>query len=214
MIDPPVDTGADDGLHFAVGTVVDSEDDDAPGTVRVRYSWRGSDRESDQIRVVVPLATPEGGTYLVPQPGEEVFLAFEGGDINYPYVLGSVWNAEAEPPVDTDERLDVLRIRSRTGHEITLDDTDANPRIEVVTNAGHRVVLDDESGNERVSITDTAGQQVVLDAAGNSVEIAANSTLTLRANTIELDGTAGVTISSRGEVSVAGKPIHLNKPGT
>ncbi|SEP26582.1 hypothetical protein SAMN04487948_12921 [Halogranum amylolyticum] len=212
MIDPSVDTGVDDRLNFAVGTVVESEDSDNPGTVRVRYSWRGSNRESDQIRVVVPLATPEGGTYLLPQPGEEVFLAFEGGDINYPYVLGSVWNAEAEPPVESEERGDVLRIRSRTGHEVTLDDRDSETRIELVTNEGHRIVLDDASG--KVSIEDNAGQRVVLDAAGDSVEIAANSTLTLRANSIELDGAAGVSISSRGEVSVAGKPIHLNKPGT
>lgn len=213
MIDPTSDAGVEDRLNFAVGVVVDSEDDDDPGTVRVRYSWRGSDRESDQIRVVVPVAANDGGTYLLPQPGEEVFLAFEEGDINYPYVLGSLWNAESEPPVETDERLDLLRIRSRTGHEVTLDDTDANTRIEVVTNAGHRIVLDDASGGERVTIEDTAGQQVVLDAAGDSIEIAANSTLTLRANTIELDGTTGVTVSSNGEVSIAGNPIQLNKPG-
>ena len=39
------------------------------------------------------------GTYMIPNMGDEVLVAFEHGDVNAPYVLGCLWNATKPPPL-------------------------------------------------------------------------------------------------------------------
>ena len=41
------------------------------------------------------------GSYFVPMPGDEVLVAFEQGDVNSPYIIGSLWNMTHPPPVPT-----------------------------------------------------------------------------------------------------------------
>ncbi len=204
------DGGSPDAFGVAVAVVTDVDDPAGLGRIKVRFPWRSSDRESDWTRVAVPTAGPDRGAYFHPEKDDEVLVAFENGDINYPYVLGALWNADAKPPVTTDAQLDVSRIRTRSGHEIAFDDTDSSERVEIVTSGGHRVVLDDESGAERISLEDAAGQSVTLDAANGSVEVRGNSKLVLSAQTVELSGTVEVKIDAGGTLSVTGTPIKLN----
>lgn len=53
-----------------------------------RYE-RGS---TEGWHTLLRLVRTDRGVYLLPEIGDEVLLAFEHGDIRYPYVVGSLWN--------------------------------------------------------------------------------------------------------------------------
>ena len=38
------------------------------------------------------------GFYFRPEIGDEVIVAFEHGDVRFPYIIGSVWNGKDRPP--------------------------------------------------------------------------------------------------------------------
>lgn len=80
-----------------VGVVTNNNDPEAIGRVRVKYPALGDAHEGWWARVTAPAAGAKRGLLMVPQPGDEVLVAFEHGDTEHPYVLGSVWNGTAKP---------------------------------------------------------------------------------------------------------------------
>jgi type VI secretion system (T6SS) baseplate-like injector VgrG len=47
------------------------------------------------------LLQPRGGVVQFPEPGDEVLVAFENGDVSRPYVVGQVWGSEHDAPPES-----------------------------------------------------------------------------------------------------------------
>ena len=117
------------------------------------------------------------GFYALPEPGEQVLIAFEEGDLARPYVLGSLSNALALPPAtNADGQNNKRIIKSRAGHTITFDDT-----LDV-----GKLVIEDKHGSS-----------IVMDSTDGSITISAHSNLKLVAKTtITLEvGATTLTVS-------------------
>jgi uncharacterized protein involved in type VI secretion and phage assembly len=71
-----------------VGVVTNNEDPEGRRRVRVKFSWLSEVDESNWARIVVPITRAKGDDYTLPDVGSEVLVAFEQGDIRFPYVLG------------------------------------------------------------------------------------------------------------------------------
>jgi uncharacterized protein involved in type VI secretion and phage assembly len=78
---------------LAVGVVTDNNDPLQQGRVRVKYPWLSDDDASYWARVVALGAGKERGLQLLPEVNDEVLVGFELGNMEYPYVLGGLWNA-------------------------------------------------------------------------------------------------------------------------
>lgn len=131
-------------IHGAViGVVTSTADPDSLARVRVRYPWLSDNAESPWARVVSPMAGAGRGAVFRPEVDDEVLVLFEHGDMRFPYVIGGVWNAVDTPPErGADEDNNIRLIRSRSGHEITLDDTSGEEKIVLVHSSGdHRIEL-------------------------------------------------------------------------
>lgn len=194
------------GVYVAI--VRDNEDPQGLGRVRLEYPWRESAGKSNWARIAVPMAGDDRGTYFLPELDDEVLVAFEGGDVDHPYVIGALWGQD-EPPVDErDGRNDVRRVRSRNGHELTFDDGDDGGRIVVETAAGHRVVLDDRG--ETIVIEDTGGNEIELDGATGDMSISSGGTIAIEASALTIRSTGDIDIEAEGELSLSGAIIRLN----
>lgn len=202
---------SDEGIPgVAVGIVTDNEDPEKMGRVKLTFPWRDTDDESFWARIATPMAGGGRGTYFLPEIDDEVLVAFENGDIHYPYVVGSLWNGVDLPPQENaDGKNDVRQIRSRSGHEVTFDDAESGGGLRLTTAGGHSIALSDESDSATVSITDSGGNEIVIDADG-AVTISGASSVSVTANELELSGTKSVTITSSGELTLTGTPIKLN----
>jgi phage baseplate assembly protein gpV len=105
------------------------------------------------------------GVHFLPEPGDEVVVGFHVGDTNNPIILGALWNRDSKPPEQAKQssRNDVRTIVTRSGHELTFDDTPGAEKVTVKSQGGHSIVLDDAPAAPKVTLSTKLGKSVTLD---------------------------------------------------
>ncbi|KSB91820.1 type IV secretion protein Rhs [Caulobacter vibrioides] len=167
--------------------VRDVQDPDQQGRVKIELPFVGDDDGPSAqawARLSTALAGASRGTWFIPEPGDEVLVAFEAGDPRRPVVIGSLWNGEDSPPETMNANNDVRSFTSRSGHKLTFDDTDGATKVQVKTQGGHELTLDDASGG-KITVSHSNGASVVIDAAGN-VKITANANCEVQAAMVKV----------------------------
>jgi uncharacterized protein involved in type VI secretion and phage assembly len=189
------------GVYTAV--VTDVADPDGQGRVRVRLPWApDADGQAYEAwaRLATLMAGPDRGSWFIPDPDDEVLVAFEAGDPRRPYVVGALWNGQDAPPETMDgagaNKLKVLR--SRNGVKVTLDDSDGQEQLVLETPGGQSVTLKDGPG--AVEIVDSNGNSVKLESAGITVQ--ASAKVTVNASTVEIS--AGMVTVNAGMSKFSG----------
>lgn len=186
-----------------VGVVTNNKDPDSLGRVKVRFPWLSDEDESHWARVLTPMAGKERGLYLLPEVDDEVLVAFEHGDVQFPYILGALWNGQDPPPEANDDGANNRRtLKSRSGHLIRLDDTDGAEKIEVI----------DKSGNNHIVIS-TSDNTITISADADITIQSGNGKLILKGNGVEITSQAGVKIESSQTMDVKSS-AQLNLKGS
>ena len=113
------------------------------GTYELRYLGMGGSAPSAPARMMMPNAGAKRGMYWMPEVGDEVVVAFEGGDPNAPIVLGALYNGGSPAPDQARPSSDnnIRTLVSRSGHEITLDDSPGAGKVTVKTQDGRRLEI-------------------------------------------------------------------------
>jgi uncharacterized protein involved in type VI secretion and phage assembly len=148
-----------------------------PGAVKVEFTWMGGRNESYWAPVAAAMAGGGRGAYFMPEVGDEVLVGFGHGDVNYPYVIGFVWNGEDQPPSESvRERI----IRSVNGHAIRLLDStpvDGNRGAVVIEDAhGNRITLSNgKIAIKSMALLEIEAPTIVLKGPGYSRVIIPNS---------------------------------------
>src|SRR5258708_1417769 len=91
------------GLFYGVypALVTDVQDPEGQGRVKVRLPWApdpGGSSYETWARLATMMAGGGRGSWFVPDPQDEVLVAFEGGNPRRPYVVGALWNGQDNPP--------------------------------------------------------------------------------------------------------------------
>ena len=209
LLAPEAERGSMRGL--VIGIVTDNNDPDKQGRVKVQYPWLSADHASDWARVVVPGGGKERGMAFLPEINDEVLVGFELGDVHHPYVLGGLWNGQDAPPGDMSKmiagtKVEQRVIRSRTGHVITLDDSDGDAGVKIEDRNGNVVHIKTTSDELVV----TMKGNVTMDSKQN-MSVKTQGGVTIEATgPVEIKG-MGVTIDGGGgTVDVKGSIINLN----
>ena len=207
--DQEEETGIVKGV--AIGVVTNNEGDAGQGQIKVRLPWR-NDQESYWVRMAVPMAGADRGTYFVPEVGDEVLLAFDQGDIRHPYMIGALWNGQDNPPqTNADGENNIRQIRSRSTHELTFDDTAGAEAIEIKTAGGHIIRLDDSSGSEKIEIKDSTGSnKIIIDSAQGSMELESAQSLKIKSTSIDIEAGASMNIKASGTLTIQGALVQIN----
>ena len=79
---------------IVLGIVTNNQDELKQGRVKIKFPWLGEGDETYWARIATFMAGNEMGAFFLPEVGDEVIVAFDHGDINYPYVLGALWNGQ------------------------------------------------------------------------------------------------------------------------
>jgi uncharacterized protein involved in type VI secretion and phage assembly len=195
------------------GIVTNAEDPKGWGRVKLKVPWMSDEAESDWARVSGPGAGPESGMCLIPEVGDEVVVAFEHGDFSRPFVLGGLWNGQADLPPETagagsDEKPLVRTWRSRTGHRMTMYD-DSKNKIEIETAGGHNVSIDD--AGKKLTITTGGGLSVTMDDNGSKITIESGNEVEITSTgNMKIEAGGNLDLKANGQVNVRGAMVNLN----
>ncbi|WP_343693685.1 phage baseplate assembly protein V [Chitinophaga sp.] len=158
--------------------VVENFDPKGLGRVRVRFNWQNG--MTPWVRIIQPHGGGDKGFYFLPETGEEVWVDFEGGNPEAPYITGTLYNGGGKTDYgDTDNNIKAIRTRS-----------------------GHTIRLDDTAGQEFITINDKGGNTIVMDTNGQNISITALQNIKIQARNINIiavesvDVTAGTYLSN------------------
>ncbi len=198
-----------------VGVVTKNYIDGVKGKVCVEIPTR--DEEKNEIRwarVAMPSSGQTWGHYFLPEIGDEVLLAFEGGNIERPYVIGCIPKEGDKFLADNYKEDNNLKvIQTNSGSFIRFDDgagKDANKKASCLTiqatgeNQTHIIELNNEAGYLKIS--DKDGKNKVLITTGKNagsnkgrIDVVSETDISLKTGDamIELNGQSNsVTIKA------------------
>lgn len=205
-----------------VGVVTNNQDPDALGRIRVSYPALGDGHEGWWARMTGPAAGTKRGLLMMPQPGDEVLLAFEHDDADHPYVIGSLWNGTAKPGqlVHPDGSLGI-RSEKQIVVEAVEDISVTGDKKVTLTAKGDATVTTEPSGGNlalkgKGTTTMTSGTSTKVEA-GTDATIDAKTTMKVKAGAqleIEAGGrlaikAAALQIQATGIVQISGTQIML-----
>ncbi|MBX2821653.1 MAG: hypothetical protein KTR29_18285 [Rhodothermaceae bacterium] len=158
------------------------------GRIKIKLPWPLDSRKNSHeawARLTTFMAGANRGSWFIPEVGDEVLIAFEAGDPQQPYVLGSMWNGSAKTPetMDKSGNNSTKSIRSRNGVKITLEDTNGQESITLETPGGQQFSLKDGPGH--IEMTDSNGNSVSLEPSG--ITITTSTRVTVNAAVVEID---------------------------
>lgn len=195
----------------AIGTVTNNQDPEGFGRVKLKYPWREDGQESDWARIAVLAAGKDRGTLWLPEVGDEVLLAFEKGNVEHPYVLGSLYNGQDVPPEkNADGKNDTKMIKTRCGHTVTFSEKQGKESIKIESQGGRVILLDDSAGAGQIVIDDGAGNKLTLQTAQNSLTIETGLSLKLKSQTIDIEAGASMSLKASGTLTLQGALVKIN----
>lgn len=181
-------------------TVISNDDPAGLGRVQVAFAWqKNSGANTPWIRMTNPHSGGGKGFYFIPEVGEEVLVAFEGGNAEKPFVLGAMYNGAA----------------------LSEYYTSGNDKKVIQTRSGTKVIMNDAEGS--IFIEDPSGNTWLMDGKGNiNVNAPKNMNFTIGENfnisvgkdmitNIGENRTTNVTMKDRLQAQEAFETINENK---
>lgn len=211
---------------LVIGIVTDNNDPDNLGRVKVKFPTL-SDQESHWARVVSAGAGKDRGIEFLPEVNDEVLVGFEAGDMRAAYVIGGLWNGKDGLPKKTREivkggKVEQRVVKSRSGHVITLDDSDSDPSITIEDKSGNIIKLDSKKNELTIKVkgdgtisadgnltieakgkVDIKSQQAMAIEGATGLDLKSNASALLQANAnLDLKASASASLQANATLDV------------
>ncbi|NER18526.1 type VI secretion system Vgr family protein [Spongiivirga citrea] len=207
--------------------VMDNADPDSLGRIQVQFPWqKATGAVTPWLRILTPHAGGEKGFHFIPEIDEEVLIGFEGGNAERPYVMGTLYNGNANPAGWKTDANDIKAIRTRSGHTIEFDDTDGEEKIKIYDNEGSIIIFDTKEKSLYINATENiemaaknikimAEENIEIQAKGNietasegdtSIQTEGNTTLQAKGDTV-ISSDASVTVEAKTDAEVKGQNV-------
>ncbi len=180
--------------NFVQGVVTDNNNKEFPGMVKVELtSWKQGNNIAEWIPVMQPYAGKEHGVYLLPEIDDIVIVTFMGTDRKRPFVIGSLFPANAAMAKNSfiDKNTNKL-CKTKGKVELGISDEESKQSVTITTPKGLTITVADE--NELITISDKKKKNSIsIDAKGGAIAVTADKKMTLTAGKVEivLDGNSG-----------------------
>ncbi len=190
------------------GKVTAYPDGKNKGCVEVAVGAYGQDGDTVFARVEQSLS----GVYWLPEIGDVV-------EVGLPSLPGAqaqilrVCRREGDGQVEAcwTEKNEKKQLKTRSGHTVTLDDTEDAQSVAVTTAGGLELRLDDGGKTVTLKKTDADTPSLTLDMGSDKLILSAGKALSLQCGGAEvsIDDKGNISISTGGDLSVSAKTVSL-----
>lgn len=189
----------------------DADDTDSKiklGRIKIQFHWdrfgKKNETSSCWVRVAQPLAGNGWGCQYIPRPGMEVIVGFEGGNIDMPIVVGTLYNDKMKPPLE--EKKDFTKTvllktvdeNDKPGTSIIVDDSSVGDKKHslTITEAGNMITTVNKGTHE---LTVKEGNSILIVEKGNhNMVVGGKRTSDLKGNDIYIcDGDKASTVKGK-----------------
>ena len=167
--------------------VIDTNDPDQLGRVKVHFPWQyPTDATTPWIRVANLMSGDETGVYFVPEVEEMVFVDFDFGDPDMPFVRGGFYHANFKP-----------------GPKFFEPDNNFKGFI---TKGGNHILIDDTNGKENIKIynKESKNELVMSLDGGSHIYIKSNGKIKMDADSIEMNA-KNITVKAEEDFKLNSK---------
>lgn len=205
-----------------VGRVINPLDPLTLGRLQVQLPMIDDIELSPWARVAVPMAGITHGHYFIPNVGDEVLVAFENGELSAPYIIGSLWNATAPPPLPSPVP-QIRAIRTLAGNQIVF--TEVPPAVTIQsgptppvtipappTPAGPPTVILAPTGVQilfGLSIVNMTPDGITITSTPN-LNLTATASINIAAPNVTINGAAATNVQSAGVCNVTAPLVKIN----
>lgn len=152
---------------------------DTDGKYRFKYPFDHSDatESSPPTRLMQPFGGADHGMHFPLQEDTEVVVSALNGDLDRPVIMGALYNRNSPNPVNSQNARQNI-IRTRSGHEFRLDDTEGREHIHLTT-ADHknRLYLDNTTDQHLIELHTEEGDLELY--AGQNMRFTSGKSSTL-----------------------------------
>ena len=202
---------------FYRGEVIDNNDPLKLGRVRVRIvDFHGTKDGKGTYTYLnsssLPWATPgnltlgyDSGSYLLPNIGDMVFIAFEGGDEKLPIYFGGILTKREGDTKDVgSNEINNLNYYQVLDDDLIKEIKTNNERVIYKSLKGAIIIIDDSDGKESIRITDQSGQSIIM-------ENLSNKNLPMRGDTVGKNSKSQIVLTNNvgSSISIKNDTIHL-----
>jgi phage baseplate assembly protein gpV len=214
---------------FEMATVVDNNDPEKLGRIKVSFDWDGgagsiSSGQSPFIRLAqIHTGADTHGSWMIPEIDDRVIVLIQGHHLENAVVIGSLYDGSRKPKSTwPDPNNNFKSICTRSGNEINFSDEQGKEKITITTKDGAAIaIFDASSGTEKLTLgakkdeasivldgtqkvtieTKNSSCKISLDGSGQAIVIEAQRSITLKANEINLEGIAAINLKSSAKIS-------------
>ncbi len=193
--------------------VMDNNDPEALGRIKVQFTWQQDENTvSPWLRMLTPHSGLEKGFYFIPEIGDEVLVAFEGGNAEKPYIMGSLYHGNAKPDdAWLNDQNDIKAIRTRSGHTIEFNDKDGGEEVKIYDYNKDNYVITLSSHESKVTIESKGDMK--LKAEGD-FEIEAVGDLKVKANNITMESNQDFIMKGTNVITEANAQMEIKAGAT
>ncbi|NLB25230.1 MAG: hypothetical protein GX820_00905 [Bacteroidales bacterium] len=154
-----------------IGVVEDNKDPEKLGRVKISFRWMEGQQITPWIRIATPYTHKEAGFFFIPEKNSRVLVGFEDGDVEKPYILGTLFDKDASPDP------------SWAGNR-----NESSAKMHAIRTAmGNTIEFEDSDGGEKITIFSSGDKnRITLDSSKNTLTIHTEGTLNINASKINI----------------------------
>jgi len=201
------------GLHY--GIVCQNKDPDNLDRIKVRFPWldNGDTDQTHWAQLVTPMEGKKFGWYTLPDVDDVVVVAFIGGDMSQPVIVGGVWSTPDNSPEPNDDGKNNFRgYRSRVGHRLVFDDSQSGTKVWVADKTTKLMVgmgkfAKDGSGPNICAIWKppmSGDFGISVSSMEGKMEITAKTKLSIKAENIKISAKTTIDMKAGSDIQMEG----------
>ena len=163
----------------------------------------------------VPIASGHIGTVAIPNKGDLVMLAFDGGDINQPMIIGRMYNDVDRPPLNNPGEvifhLPLAQSDEKTVKAAVRNIPDNSPPREILLEMPPKITVRITDGTVRATAGKTEMTLDQPDGSGGTVTVVAGRTkITMNQDgDVIVEAAGAMNLKATGDLTLEGQNISI-----